>query len=135
MWWLSNSRVTPIMSAMSARARNGLVAAAVCMVATACGTTDAASEQTLPPMETTTTTTTTTTTIAFDRFYEIQSGDSLSAIAAARGVSVVDILNANPQLGPEGLIQAGQTIEIPESSSVPDEEPAADADSAPQTDP
>ncbi|MGB3733906.1 MAG: LysM domain-containing protein [Ilumatobacter sp.] len=79
----------------------------------ACGTTDEASRMTLPPLETTTTTTTTTTTIPFERFYEIQPGDSLSAIAAAKGVSVVEILNANPQLQGEDSIQAGQTIEIP----------------------
>lgn len=123
------------MSAMSARARNGLVAAVVCVLATACGTTDAASEQTLPPMETTTTTTTTTTTIPFEQFYEIQPGDSLSVIAAEKGVTVVEILNANPQLGPEGFIQAGQTIEIPPRVDVPTEEPAVDTDAAAETEP
>ncbi len=90
---------------------------------------------TLPPLETTTTTTTTTTTIPFERFYEVQPGDSLSAIAEAKGVSIVDILNANPQIGPEGSIQAGETIEIPAVSSVPEEVPTTDAESAPETEP
>ncbi len=90
---------------------------------------------TLPPLETTTTTTTTTTTIPFERFYEVQPGDSLSAIAEAKGVTIVDILNANPQIGPEGSIQAGETIEIPAVSSVPQGAPTTDADSVPATEP
>gem|GEM_PF-3075462 len=81
----------------------------------ACGTTDDASRETLPPLETTTTTTTTTTTIPQERFYEIQPGDSLSIIAELRGVTVVDILNLNPQLDNENDIQAGVVIQIPET--------------------
>ena len=87
---------------------------------------------TLPPLETTTTTTTTTTTIPFERFYEVQPGDSLSAIAEAKGVSIVDILNANPQLEREDSIRAGETIEIPAPTTVPGED-ASSSGSAPGT--
>lgn len=81
---------------------------------------------TLPPLETTTTTTTTTTTIPQERFYTIKPGDSLSAIAAERRVTVVGILNANPDLESEDAIQAGDVIEIPLSDAAPDAQGDAD---------
>ncbi len=85
---------------------------------------------TLPPLETTTTTTTTTTTIPQDRFYEVQPGDSLSVIAATRGIAVVDILNANPALENEDSIRAGDVIQLPLPG---DSAPAPDAPVAPVT--
>ena len=101
------------MREMSGRVRNGVIAALVCVVATACGTTDEASRQTLPPLETTTTTTTTTTTIPIERFYTIQSGDILAIIAAERGVTVESIVELNDSIDSPDDIQAGQVIEIP----------------------
>lgn len=98
---------------MSGRVRNAVLATLVCTVATACGTTDEASRQTLPPLETTTTTTTTTTTIPIERFYTIQSGDILAVIAAERGVTVDAIVALNDNIDSADDIQAGQVIEIP----------------------
>ena len=45
--------------------------------------------------------------------YTIQSGDTLSAIAAQYGVSVQDIMNANPSITDPNVIYAGNTITIP----------------------
>lgn len=81
--------------------------------AAACGTTDEASRMTLPPLETTTTTTTTTTTISVEPLYTVEPGDSLTAIAAERGVTVQAILEANPRLESQDDILAGDVIEIP----------------------
>ncbi len=67
---------------------------------------------TLPPLETTTTTTTTTTTIPQERFYEVESGDILTIIAAERGVTVQSIVDLNG-LESEDDIFAGQVLEIP----------------------
>ena len=96
-----------------------VVVVAALAVLTGCGTTDEASRQTLPPLQTTTTTTTTTTTIPVERFYTVQKGDILTVIAAQRGVTVAAILEANPQLANEDSIQAGQTIEIPQTDAAP----------------
>ena len=51
--------------------------------------------------------------------YTIQSGDTLSAIAAQYGVSVQDIMNANPSITNPNVIYAGTTITIPTISSAP----------------
>jgi len=50
--------------------------------------------------------------------YTVKSGDSLSGIAAAHGVSLQALEAANPQITNPNLIYAGQTIKIPGSGSV-----------------
>jgi len=45
--------------------------------------------------------------------YTIQSGDTLSGIAARYGVSVQDLLAANPQISNPDLIYSGQSLAIP----------------------
>lgn len=47
-----------------------------------------------------------------DGIYRIQSGDTLSAIATRFGVSLTELLNANPGVNPNRL-QIGQQIQIP----------------------
>lgn len=81
-------------------------------LASGCGTTDQASNETLPPIQTTTSTTTTTTTIPNDRFYTIQRGDTLFLIADQFRVTVDAIVELNGLADPND-IEAGQTIEIP----------------------
>ena len=44
----------------------------------------------------------------------VQSGDTLSAIARSYGLSVLDLISANPQLANPNLIHPGQEINIPE---------------------
>ena len=45
--------------------------------------------------------------------YTVVSGDSLAAIAAAHGLSLSQLLAANPQITNPDLIQAGQILTIP----------------------
>ncbi|MET0663882.1 MAG: LysM domain-containing protein, partial [Ilumatobacteraceae bacterium] len=97
-------------------------AAMVVLVAVAsagCGTTDKASRETLPPIRTTiaVTTTTSSTVPAGQRFYVIQSGDTLGTIATGFGVTVQSIVDLNGLANPDD-IQAGQTIEIPSGLTV-----------------
>jgi LysM repeat protein len=92
--------------------------AVLAVVGAACGTTDPASQERLPPIVTTTPTTTTTTTTATpqDIIYVVQSGDSLSALAARFSVTVLAIMERN---GLEtDAIQAGQELEIPQAMLV-----------------
>lgn len=94
-------------------ARSGALGCVVA-VAVACGTTDPASQDRLPPIRTTvpTTTTTTTTIPPGQRFYTVQSGDTLGNIAAEFQVPVDAIVELNG-LASADAIQAGQTLEIP----------------------
>jgi LysM repeat protein len=106
--------------------RTTAVAAVVVLVASAgCGTTDKASRETLPPIRTTiaVTTTTSSTVPAGQRFYVIQSGDTLGTIATGFGVTVQSIVDLNGLANPDD-IQAGQTIEIPSGLTVVAEIPA-----------
>jgi LysM repeat protein len=84
------------------------------LVLAGCGTTDQASQETLPPIRTTvaTTTTTTTTIPPGQRFYTVQPGDTLGKIAAEFQVPVEAIVAQN-ELANADDIQAGQTLEIP----------------------
>lgn len=93
-------------------------------LAAGCGTTDPAAQERLPPIRTTTpTTTTSTTTIPLgQRFYTIQRGDTLAAIAASFQVPVAAIVDLNGLENPDD-IQAGQTIEIPAGVVVVDQLP------------
>lgn len=46
------------------------------------------------------------------RFYTVRPGDNLSAIAAKTGVSVDTLLQLNPSLDPQGLVN-GQRLKLP----------------------
>jgi spore coat assembly protein SafA len=50
--------------------------------------------------------------------YTVKSGDTLSAIAAANGVSLQSLEAANPQISNPDLIYPGQNVNIPGSGSV-----------------
>ena len=68
----------------------------------------------LPPIQTTTTSTTTTTIPDTNRyFYEVRSGDTLSAIAAGFGVPMKQIVELN-ELEIASDIRVGEIIEIPQ---------------------
>ena len=103
-----------------------MAAIVVLLAVTGCGTTDKASRETLPPIRTTiaVTTTTSSTVPAGQRFYVIQSGDTLGTIATGFGVTVQSIVDLNGLANPDD-IQAGQTIEIPSGLTVVAEIPAA----------
>ncbi len=98
----------------------------------ACGTTDSASKETLPPMRTTTSTSAPATTTIPEgvRFYTIQRGDTLAAIAASFQVTVQSIVDLNGLPSPDD-IQAGQTLEIPSGIIVVEELPEAPTTAAP----
>lgn len=101
-----------------------LVAASAVTLLAACGTTDPASDETLPPIRTTTSTSppATTTIPEGTRFYVIQRGDTLARIASSFGVTVQSIVDLNG-LANADAIQAGQTIEIPSGIVVIEELP------------
>jgi LysM repeat protein len=89
----------------------GISAAIVAMTA-GCGGGDLSLDP-LPPIQTTTTTSTTTTLPDTNRyFYEVRSGDTLSAIAAGFGVPMKQIVELN-ELENASDIQVGEIIEIP----------------------
>ena len=68
----------------------------------------------LPHIQTTTTTTTSTTIPDTNRyFYEVRSGDTLSAIAAGFGVPMKQIVELN-ELEDASDIRVGEIIEIPQ---------------------
>jgi LysM repeat protein len=50
--------------------------------------------------------------------YVVQRGDTLGKIAARQGVSVSDMLAANPQIWNASLIYAGQVINLPTATPV-----------------
>ena len=56
-------------------------------------------------------TTSTTTTVPGARYYVIQSGDTLGAIASRYGTTVDQLLTLNPGLDP-GALQPGQRIRV-----------------------
>ena len=49
----------------------------------------------------------------------MRSGDTLSGIAARAGVSLAEVLRANPSIRNPSLIYPGQQIQIPSGGSVP----------------
>jgi LysM repeat protein len=90
----------------------GLVTVLAAMTAS-CGGNDLSLDP-LPPIQTTTTTSTTTTLPDTNRyFYEVRSGDTLSAIAAGFGVPMKQIVELN-DLENASDIQVGEIIEIPQ---------------------
>ncbi len=90
----------------------GVLATAMVLVA-GCSNSDLSLDP-LPPIQTTTTTTTTTTIPDTNRyFYEVRSGDTLSAIAAGFGVPMKQIVELN-ELENASDIRVGEIIEIPQ---------------------
>lgn len=51
--------------------------------------------------------------------YTIQSGDNLSTIAANNGLTVQQIVQANPNITNPSLIRAGATLTIPDKTATP----------------
>lgn len=51
--------------------------------------------------------------------YTVRSGDTLSGIAGRAGVSLADLLRANPDIRNPSLIYPGQRIQIPAGGEVP----------------
>lgn len=99
-------------TALSSQARLLGILAAVLAMTASCGGGDLSLDP-LPPIQTTTTTSTTTTLPDTNRyFYEIRSGDTLSAIAAGFGVPMKQIVELN-ELENASDIQVGEIIEIP----------------------
>jgi LysM repeat protein len=93
-------------------------ASAVLAVAACSDDDDTGAGATLPEMATTTSTTSTVApTTTQPRFYEVQSGDTLTEIAAAYGLPIQAIMEANGIVDPN-MIQAGQILELPLASAI-----------------
>jgi LysM repeat protein len=100
-------------TAISSRAKVLGLATVITAMAASCGGNDLSLDP-LPPIQTTTTTSTTTTLPDTNRyFYEVRSGDTLSAIAAGFGVPMKQIVELN-DLENASDIQVGEIIEIPQ---------------------
>jgi len=56
---------------------------------------------------------------ASPRLYPIKAGDTLAKIARKNGITVADILAANPQIPNANQIQVGQVIVIPLPAATP----------------
>lgn len=112
-------------NALRAPIARALAVGGTVVAVAACGTTDGASQERLPPIRTTvaSTSTTTTTIPPGQRFYTVNSGDTLAVIAERFEVTVQSIVDANGLENPDD-IQAGQTLEIPSGIVVIDELPA-----------
>jgi LysM repeat protein len=97
----------------------GAMGAALAVLVGACSDDDDTSaEATLPAIVTTTTTATTVApTTTQPRFYEVQEGDTLSEIAAAYGLPVQAIMDANLIVDPN-RIEVGQILELPLASEI-----------------
>jgi LysM repeat protein len=95
----------------------GLLVLAV--VATSCSDDDDLdASQTLAPIQTTSTTSTTLpTTTTQPQYYEVQSGDTLTKIAAAFGLPIPAIMELNGIVDPNA-IQAGQILQLPLASEI-----------------
>ena len=46
--------------------------------------------------------------------YKVVKGDTATSIARKFGLKTWELLLANPQLGPSGIVKLGQTLNIPE---------------------
>jgi murein DD-endopeptidase MepM/ murein hydrolase activator NlpD len=65
--------------------------------------------------------------------YLVQPGDTLSGIAASHSVSLAAVESANSQLSNPNVIYAGQTVEIPTTSSAAQASTAAQAPATPRS--
>jgi LysM repeat protein len=82
------------------------------------GDDDLATNETLAPIQTTSTTSTTLpTTTTQPQYYEVQSGDTLTEIAAAFGLPIPAIMELNGIVDPND-IQAGQILQLPLASEI-----------------
>jgi LysM repeat protein len=96
----------------------GAMGAVLAVVAGACSDDDTAAQETLEAIVTTSTVATTLpSTTTQPRFYEVQEGDTLSAIAAAYGLPMQAIMEANAILDPN-RIEVGQILELPLASEI-----------------
>ncbi|MFN8639246.1 MAG: LysM domain-containing protein [Dehalococcoidia bacterium] len=64
--------------------------------------------------------------------YTVQSGDTLSAIAEANGITLAEVIRLNPQIANPDLIHPGDEITISEDviAAAIEEAPAAEAPAA-----
>src|ERR1044072_7976401 len=53
--------------------------------------------------------------------YTVKAGDSLSKIAARYGLTLAQLLQANPQIADPNRINVGDTVNLPDGSSATDE--------------
>ena len=96
----------------------GTSAALVLIVGACSNDDDGTADATLPAIQTTTSITTTIPpTTSQPRFYEIQSGDTLIEIAAAFGLPVQAVMEANG-ITDANVIFAGQIITLPLASEI-----------------
>jgi murein DD-endopeptidase MepM/ murein hydrolase activator NlpD len=65
--------------------------------------------------------------------YLVQPGDTLSGIAASHSVSLAAVESANSQLSNPNVIYAGQTVEIPKTSSAAQAPAATQASATPRS--
>ena len=49
--------------------------------------------------------------------YRIKAGDTLSKIAKRNGISLAQLLKANPQISNPDRIQVGQIVNLPDTST------------------
>src|SRR5690349_13020253 len=64
--------------------------------------------------------------------YTVKSGDSLSRIAARNGLTLAQLLQANPQITDPNRINVGDIVNLPDSSNPSDASDASDANEATQ---
>jgi LysM repeat protein len=65
--------------------------------------------------------------------YLVQPGDTLSGVAASHSVSLAAVESANSQLSNPNVIYAGQTVEIPKTSSAAQAPAATQASATPRS--
>jgi LysM repeat protein len=89
----------------------------------ACSDEEPGAAETLPPIITTTSTSTTLAPAdTVPRFYEVQRGDTLTAIAATYGLPIETIMAANG-ITDQNNIQVGQILQLPSPDIVPETRP------------
>ena len=91
-----------------------LAVVALAVGGAACGDDDTAAGATLPPIRTTSTTSTTTTVPdTRTKFYEVEPGDSLKAIADRYCITTAVIVEMNNLEDDGNYLEVGQILELP----------------------